>query len=93
MIVLFSTESCNRKASVKDTIYLLYLILALGRKSDFLFLYWIAEVPTLRNRWLCCVADTPRLCNSLLNSQRCCCGLELRRGVEVKCDTVLCRRN
>lgn len=54
MIITFSTEPCIRKALVKDTIYLLYLILALGRKSDFLFPYWIAEVPTLRNRWLCC---------------------------------------
>lgn len=52
-------------------------MLILGRNS---FPFWITEIPTLRNWCLCCVADTTQLCNSLLNSQCCCCGSELRRG-------------
>lgn len=51
-------------------------MLILGRNSSP---FWITEIPALRNWCLCCVADTPQLCNSLLNSRCCCCGLELRR--------------
>lgn len=52
-------------------------MLILGRNSSA---FWITDIPALRNWCLCCVADTAQLCNSLLNSQCCCCGLELRRG-------------
>lgn len=80
MILTFSTQPCIRKALAKDLIYLLDLMLALGRNSDFLFPFWTVEVPALRSWWLRSVSDTPQLCNSLLNSQCCCCGLKLRRG-------------